>query len=318
MENTKPIMNGCTETDRRIQILLSTYNGANYLCAQLDSFLQQDCFEQCCVLIRDDGSTDSTRDILQKYANNSSFTIVFGDNIGVNKSYQWLIHHSDPTCDYYAFSDQDDVWLPHKLSNAMNALGHEQRDIPVLFATRTNIVDANLLPLGESPSPRRGISFYNAMVQNVLPGHTQVFNKSLRDILTVHGFEDAYVVDWWLYLTATAVGHVIFSEDAQVLHRQHGNNSVGYRLTFFSQFCQRIKAIKQKKGNAISCQLAAFLRSWQEELSPECSTELISYLNSLPRLSTRISYLFRCQVYRQKRIEDLAFRLFYLVGKYNI
>lgn len=304
--------------EKHIQILLSTFNGEKYLREQLDSFLRLERFDQCCVLIRDDGSTDTTPQILKEYVRNPAFTVVFGENIGVNASYQWLIAHSDPTCDYFAFSDQDDVWLPQKLSQAMAALRQEPEGTPLLFASRSQITDAVLNPIGFSALPVRGISFYNAMVQNVLPGHTQVFNRALRNALTEHGCLEAHMVDWWLYLTASAVGKVVFSEECQVLHRQHGTNSVGYRLDFLSNLRRRIQAVRQGKGNAISRQLSAFRRSWSESLPKEYESELSAYLDGLGGFFSRVSYLRHSRIFRQKRLEDLAFHLFYLFGKYDL
>lgn len=311
-------MSGCTQTGKRVQILLSTYNGEKYLREQLDSYLTQTCARQMQVLIRDDGSTDGTVEILREYAAAYGFEVVFGENLGVNGSYQWLIAHSSPDCDYFAFSDQDDVWLPEKLALAVTALDGCLPGNPALFASRTQVTDASLKPIGVSALPVRGISFYNAMVQNVLPGHTQVFNRALRDILCAHGCLEAHVVDWWLYLTASAVGEIVFSETGQVLHRQHGNNSVGYRLTFFSQLTQRMQALRQGKGNAVSRQLLAFHDSWGDVLAKEYAQELRDYLNSLGDFFSRSTYLRRSRVFRQKPMEDRAFRLLYLLGKYNL
>lgn len=311
-------MSGCTETDKRVQILLSTYNGEKYLREQLDSYLTQTCAQQIRVLVRDDGSTDGTAEILREYAAAHGFEVVFGENLGVNGSYQWLIAHSSCDCDYFAFSDQDDVWLPEKLSSAISALDGCLPEKPALFASRTQVTDASLKPIGVSALPARGVSFYNAMVQNVLPGHTQVFNRALQDVLCAHGCLEAHVVDWWLYLTASAVGEVVFSETGQVFHRQHEDNSVGYRLAFFSNLMQRVRALRQGKGNAISRQLLAFRRSWGDALPKEYAQELGDYLDSLGSFFSRSAYLRRSRVFRQKPMEDRAFRLLYLLGKYNL
>ena len=71
---------------KKIQILLSTYNGEHFLREQLDSFLRLEGFDNVAVLIRDDGSTDSTRDILREYSEKHGFEVILGDNVGLNAS----------------------------------------------------------------------------------------------------------------------------------------------------------------------------------------------------------------------------------------
>ena len=101
---------------------MSTYNGEKYIKTQLDSILAQD-YEEIDLLIRDDGSTDSTREILSAYAKKySSITWYSGKNIGVQKSFFDLILKANLERDYYAFADQDDKWLPGKISRAVSIL----------------------------------------------------------------------------------------------------------------------------------------------------------------------------------------------------
>lgn len=318
MESTRPIMSECIRTDKNVQILLSTYNGEAFLREQLDSYLNLEGFENCCVLIRDDGSTDDTRQILKEYADRHGFQVEYGENLGTTKSYEWLIRHSSCKCDFFALSDQDDVWLPNKISDAITCMEKIPMQIPILFATRSCITDRELHPIGYSILPKRGISFYNAMVQNVLPGHTQVLNRSLKNLLSERGLTGAHVVDWWIYLTASATGEVVYSDIPTVLHRQHGNNSVGYGLGILQSIHKKIKYVIQGKGNAISLQLNEFLQKYGDILPTEYRTELERYLCGLHGPLRRLDYLRHSRVFRQKITEDKLFYILYLLGKYNI
>ena len=311
-------MNGCTATDKRVQILLSTYNGERYLREQLNSYLSMEGFSQCCVLIRDDGSKDGTQGILQEYAGRDDFEVVCGENLGWVSSYQWLIQHSNPACMYYAFSDQDDVWLPDKIQKALKLLDSCPADQMALFASRSCVTDEHLQPIGKSVAPRRGVSYYNAIVQNVLPGHTQIFNRVLRDTIARDGFAQAESVDWWIYLMGSGLGTVVFDPSCTVLHRQHGDNAVGYQLGFWGSLHKKLRYIRQGKGNAISRQIQAFYDFYKEELPEEYSLETARYLAGLHTLSSRLKYLSSCQIYRQNRSDDWKFRLLYLFGKYNL
>lgn len=105
-------MNGCTQAGKTVQILLSTYNGEAWLRPQLDSYPALTGSFDGRVLIRDDGSTDKTREILREYARRYGFTVLEGPNPGVNRSVFELFAAADLSCDYFALSDPDDVWLP--------------------------------------------------------------------------------------------------------------------------------------------------------------------------------------------------------------
>lgn len=303
--------------DKRVQILLSTYNGEEYLREQLDSYLSLEGFQSCCVLIRDDGSTDGTKEILQEYRNKFGFEVYFGKNIGVTGSYQWLFEHCNQSCDYFALSDQDDVWLPEKVKVAVEWLNHQPSEIPAVFASRSCITDSRLNKIGYSIAPKREISFYNAMVQNVLPGHTQVLNRKLCNILAENGLQGAHVVDWWIYLVASALGNVLFYEKPTVLHRQHGQNTVGYRLGFAARLRQRISYIRAGKGNSISVQIYSFYQCYKPYIKQEYAEEIERYLHN-KSLFNRLFYVKNHKVYRQKRSENFAFWVLYLLGKYNL
>ncbi|MBM6974900.1 glycosyltransferase [Intestinimonas butyriciproducens] len=311
-------MNGCMGTGDKIQILLSTYNGEAFLRQQLDSYLNMKGFERCCVLIRDDGSTDTTRLILKEYEVKYGFQIEYGNNLGTTQSYEWLIRHSDPNCDFFALSDQDDVWLTDKISIAIGCIKNIPAQIPTLFASRSCITDQELHVIGYSILPKRGISFYNAMVQNVLPGHTQVLNRPLRSLLAERGLDGAHVVDWWIYLTASAIGKVVYSDTPTVLHRQHGDNSVGYRLGVLKGLQKKIAYIIEGKGNSISLQLNAFSEKYGDLLPAEYKSELDRYLSGLRGVRKRSEYLRHSCIFRQNAVEDIAFHILYLFGKYNI
>lgn len=318
MGSIRAIMSECTQTGKNIQILLSTFNGEKYLKEQLNSFFKMEGFEFCKVLIRDDGSTDKTKDILKQYEKQNQFEIVYGENIGITNSYLWLMEHSDASCEYFAMSDQDDIWLPNKIMDAVSKICQYNSEKPILLATRSHIVDANLKPIADSPIPKRGISFYNAMVQNVLPGHTQVMNRTLLQLITRRGLSDVHVIDWWFYLVASALGNVIFLPEFTVLHRQHGDNAVGMQTSMVRTFIRRINYIRDGRGNAFSKQLNAFYHLYKEDLPDEYAQETLAFLNSLPNIGQRVLYMLKTKAYRQTVSDSFMFRILYILGKYKL
>lgn len=311
-------MSGCMGTGKKVQILLSTYNGDKYLREQLNSFLQLDYFNECKVLIRDDGSTDKTRTILQEYEKHEQFQIFYGDNIGITDSYLWLMEHSDPNCLYFSPSDQDDVWLPNKVSLALSVLDGQDNSKPLLLGTLSHIVDSSMKPIMDLPVPKRPTSYYNAMIQNVLPGHTQVMNRAMLDLILQHGVRDVHVIDWWFYLVGAAMGKVILLPEYTVLHRIHDANAVGVSRGFLESLAGRISYIRAGRGNAFSKQLDAFYQIFGTELPDEYRAETEKFLGAQSNIVSRLHYVLSCKAYRQSIREDLAFRCLYLMGKYKL
>lgn len=305
------------ETDKRVQILLSTYNGERYLREQLDSIVGQTAFQSCSVLIRDDGSSDKTVEILKEYEDNYGFQVYSGSNLGVNGSYQWLLDHADLSCDYFALSDQDDIWMPDKIERAFAALDGSDDSVPVLFATCSLLTNAQMEPIGTSLHPKKGVSFYNAMLQNVCPGHTQVFNRRLLSMARGQSWEDMIVLDWWNYLLASGAGTVLFDDALTVKHRQHGDNAIGYGTSFLKLFLPRLKRVLAGEGYKMGRQLDCFSRLYGSVLRRECKEELDAFLSNLPSFRRRILYLNKSRVYRQTKLETMIFRVLYLAGKYR-
>jgi glycosyltransferase involved in cell wall biosynthesis len=224
----------------RVAILLATFNGDRFLSAQLDSLesqLHQDWF----VIASDDGSTDSTLKILQKYQDRwpeGKLSIRTGPEQGFCQNFLSMACDSAIKADFYAFCDQDDVWLPKKLTTAINNIQENQEDtIPYVYCGRTTYVDEKLKKLGYSPLFSFPRTFRNALIQSIAGGNTMVFNQKTKDLLEKVGIVDHPSHDWWLYqLTTGAGGDVFYDPIPQVLYRQHqdalvgGNNSAGARL----------------------------------------------------------------------------------------
>lgn len=299
-----------------VQILLSTYNGEAYLREQLDSYLALDPLLSLRVLIRDDGSTDGTRQILEEYRQRYGFTVILGDNVGLNRSMYALVAARDPSCDYYAFSDQDDVWLPDKLTRAATALrGAEE---PCLYAGSSQITDATLRVQGCTRVPTRPPSFYNAMVENVCIGHTLVVNRALMDLYATGFSPDIFVFDWWMYLLASSHGRVICEDSRSTLYRQHGDNAIGYRTDRLGVLRTRIRRALTGKSYYAARQLRAFCRVYAATLPLPMTQEADRFFAAQRHFFARLCYACRTRAYRQTRIEGLIFRLMYLFGRYTI
>lgn len=213
----------------RVAILLSTYNGARFLRAQLDSFRDQT--EPGWLLFwRDDGSTDATLALMQEFAREIGEErcrrIETPDRLGVAGSFYALIAAAQPLGLPLAFSDQDDVWLPTKLARALAAL--EDGTGPALYCSRQMLVDDELVPIGPSAPFRRPPSFAAALTQNIATGCTIVLDPAAAALVAASFPPQGPLHDWWSYLLVSgAGGRVVADPEPTMLYRQHAANLVG-------------------------------------------------------------------------------------------
>ena len=302
---------------KKIQILLSTYNGEAYLREQLDSFAALDNFDEVKVLIRDDGSRDGTRGILKEYRERYGFDVILGENVGLNQSMFRLFLAADRNCSYFAYADQDDVWLPDKLTRAKAALDAFPEDSVALYSARSVLTDSAMQKIGQTIYPRRGASFYNAMVQNVAPGHSQVFTRALLELLSRACPREIYVIDHWMWLAATAMGETVLDPAATTLYRQHGKNVIGYGASRFSILHTRFRQVFRDVPRKHATQLSAFLATFGEEIPAPMREEAERFLAAQKRFGARFKYVWHPKIFRQQPFENFCFRLICLCGKYR-
>ena len=292
---------------------MSTYNGEKYLKEQIDSILNQT-YKEINLLIRDDGSTDQTVSILQEYTEKySNISYYAGKNIGVQKSFFDLMQKTNKDMDYYAFSDQDDVWLPDKIQRAVELL--EQQDSknqPLLYGGEVFYASENLQHIKKFAYKNlRPPTFGNALVENIFIGCTEVFNKELLKLVITHLPDCKILHDWWLYLTATCFGKAIYDKNAYILYRQHDKNQVGMQNNWIRRWKKRIGNFKNLK-HSLRIQAQNFLLIYGKEYKEyDLVLLLAKYKNSRKK---KWQLIFSKKVYRQQKIDDIMYRfLFFLV-----
>lgn len=215
----------------KVAILMCTFNGEQFISAQLESIAKQK-HQNWVLWVSDDGSTDNTLSILKSVQadwGHARLKIVNGPCKGFARNFLSLACRTEINADYYAFSDQDDIWLPEKLSRGIGMLEQYAHDTVALYGSRTRLINTTGKVIGTSTLIAHDLSFQNALVQSIAGGNTMIFNHSLCEVLRFAG-ADLNVVshDWWLYIVATATrGKVVFDRQPYVLYRQHKNNLVG-------------------------------------------------------------------------------------------
>jgi glycosyltransferase involved in cell wall biosynthesis len=282
-----------------VQILLSTYNGAEFLKPLMASLLAQE-HPEVEILVRDDGSQDRSVEILRDCARaHPRVRVIGGANLGFFHSFWTLLQAASPAADYYAFCDQDDVWRPDKVSRAVAALRRYPSDTPLLYCTRLAIVDRNLKLLGYSPLPRKGLSFRNALVECAVWGCTVLFNHAARHLLLRGWPQQAYSHDWWSYLVLAAFGQIHYEAEPSLLYRQHPSNVFGAPVGPFHAFrTSVVRFVRQGKFRPVLSQAEEFQRIYGCTLPPSHRAVLERLLESRGRFADRLRYARTCDVYR--------------------
>ncbi len=201
-------------------VLMSTYNGEKYISDQMNSILSQEGVSVR-VAIRDDGSTDGTRDLLFKYRqdNPGAVSVDLGENMGFLKSFEKILLNSRHA-EFYAFSDQDDVWGTEKLRRAIGVL-EKSGDSPAFYASSVLISDQNLKPLTCNSFPNFTYSIASEFVRHRLAGHTMVWNEALQSKIREVGQLPVWSHDQHVVLIALLVGATCYLDSASwVRHRR--------------------------------------------------------------------------------------------------
>ena len=304
----------------KVQILVSTYNGEKYLAEQLDSLLKQT-HSHFFITIRDDGSSDRTTEIIREYVFLYPHKIeaFYEKNVGVISSFfDLLINHVHKDTDYICFCDQDDVWMPEKLERGIHALGRYTGDTSIMYITSTQMVNDMLQPLNcWPPVPKKGPSFFNALVENIAVGATIMLNRPAIDLMQHNMPSPKNIVmhDWWAYLVISAFGKVIYDEKPSIYYRQHQHNVVGGQQGFVDKWTKKRNSYKKHRAQKILWnQAKEFERCWGGQLSLEIRLELNRFLIPNRGVFRRINYAMTSHLYRQTILDNIVFRLMIIKG----
>lgn len=299
----------------RIAILLSTFNGARFLREQLGSFLAQT-ERDWMLLWRDDGSTDATLGIMDAFAAevgpDRCRRIETPGRLGVAGNFYALIAAARGLGVPVAFSDQDDVWLPEKLSRALSALDAQAG--PALYCSRQMLVDDELVPIGVSAPVTRPPSFAGALTQNIATGCTIVLDPAAVALVAATIPPRGPLHDWWSYLIVTgAGGRVIVDPEPTMLYRQHAANLIGAPA---SQRHRAVAALRRGPKAYIAMLQAnvAALRN-VPVLTPD-ARRMVNALSAALRggAVARLRALSLPGLHRQTALETALFRLWFLRG----
>lgn len=216
----------------KVDILLATYNGEQYLREQLDSIMCQT-YSNFRLLISDDCSSDSTKEILEEYVEKDKRIIVFSQekNLGVVKNFEFLLKRVENK--YFMFSDQDDIWNENKIEKSIKVIEETKSD---LVYSDLEVVDSSLNVTYSSYWKLKGFykkivkynNFESLYLNNFITGCTMLSKKEFIDeVLPLPNTSKFILHDYWIPLILSQKHKITYIEEPLIKYRQHKNNKVG-------------------------------------------------------------------------------------------
>ena len=248
--------------NKKIDILMATYNGEKYLVEQLDSIINQT-YHNWNLLIRDDNSTDKTLEIIQNYHKKDKRIKILKDNkgnLGIVRNFEELLKSSES--EFIMFSDQDDIWVENKLDMYLKMIekiknkGFMIHSDAILFdKNKSNILKDTFI---SKKAINKGLEnvFFNYFVQ----GATILISKEIKNFILPFP-KEVYLHDRYIHLISELFFERIFINKALIYYRQHGDNQIGAKNTirellskryFDERDRQLIKVIYNKYGSLLT------------------------------------------------------------------
>ena len=208
-----------------VQVLMSTYNGEKYLKRQIESIIKQECVI-CNVIIRDDGSTDETKNVLEECANLYPGKIEYYlcENIGYKKSFLKLLEYAQEA-DYYAFADQDDVWNKDKVILAIEKLENINEKVK-LYVSNVRVTNEKMEEIGFSNLQNMPNRLEALFTRTRFAGCTFVYSQELLRLCLPYTrleYKEREMPDHDFLLAAIAysVGEVYIDFESHLNHVRH-------------------------------------------------------------------------------------------------
>jgi glycosyltransferase involved in cell wall biosynthesis len=220
-----------------IDVLLATYNGESFLSEFLDSLVKQ---EQVNIhlIVSDDGSTDTTLEIISSYSSMfKKITVLKGPEKGPMANFFFLLRAS--TGNLIALADQDDIWNRNHLIDSINRIRNLKH--PALTYSSVEQFDHLTMKSKVWPSKYSGPEFPGIIFENTARGCTMVLNHRARELINFKEPKNAIMHDWWILLLTKLYGQVYFEPKPEIQYRLHGKNFVGappHRLFAFTKTLQ--------------------------------------------------------------------------------
>lgn len=306
----------------KIDILLATYNGEKYLNEQLESIFAQD-FQDFRIVIRDDGSTDHTLDILSKWKGlyPQKIEIIRDDlkNLGPTLNFNQLLQYAQAP--YICFSDQDDKWLPEKLSKQLEfiqSIEAEHTDKGVMVFCDLIICDENLEIISTSLIEKdrldvKAITTNRLLMQNVPYGCATMINLQLLKQITPID-PRALLHDHWMAIISSLIGVIKFHDEALIYHRIHTSNASRAESEHKKQASQDLsKKINNQNFHNYLYKQVAQAQAILEHLEPQLTSKQIQMLKDFIQLKNQSGWSRKWNIVKNRFFKNTLFHTLKLI-----
>jgi len=289
--------------EKKVSVVMCTYNGAKYLKEQLESIIRQT-YPIYELIIQDDRSTDNTIEILKEYSKKNSFIHLFVNQqtLGANRNFFSVMDRA--TGDYIAISDQDDIWELNKIEKQMETIG----DNWLCGHLTKPFADDENIPLHfDARKPNYAIE--RLIYATPIPGHTILIKKDILSLISEEK-KTSYAYDPLLNLIAGIYNKITFCELILTHQRRH-LDAVCYTIpvSYQRNFVNYLRTIKRTfvnyldlrdKMQAYFTRMYEFLKSFPEKNQGKTNAEQLAYYQSKKGLGAYLKLTFLCIKFRDK------------------
>ncbi|MFC5630875.1 MULTISPECIES: glycosyltransferase [Streptococcus] len=305
--------------NNKIVVLMTTYNPTEYIFEQIESILNQKGVVVE-LIIRDDASSEkkNLNKIKLMYPN---ITIIEGEvNLGVAENIKSLLMYASKNFsdyEFFAYSDQDDVWRENKLSAALSSLSKLNLDKPALYYANLLVTDSALKPTHEL--------FKKNVVKNTLgQGLAQVFlfacttmfNKNMIMEVVKYDF-NSLGFDSLIYYIGIINRNIVFDNNPHILYRQHGFNVSGKKEKGLSYFISKVFGILANNVETKPMQIKAkFIEAYLSDLLTVDERDMVKKVSNYSGMLSRLNIIFDSRIQSGYCPKDIYRWLRLLMGNY--
>ena len=305
---------------RKVAIILGFYDGYEFIRKQLQSIFEQT-HQNFIIFVTDDNSKDkfSLEKLNINERNKNKIRVgLRNKNIGYAQNFLNALVSIDGDFDYYAFSDQDDIWHREKLEKAINSLEGYPDNQANLYGSRTELIgESEEIKLGKSIEFKKSPSFQNALTQSIFGGNTMVFNRNAFDLICSSNINQKIIShDWWCYqIISGAGGNIFYDKNIYLKYRQHTNNLIGSNVSLKDKWLRFCKVANGNFKIQNDHNLKAIINN-QNLLIKNNRKTLNNFIRARnSNLLKRIYYFVKSGVYRQTLIGNIALFIGILIKK---
>ncbi|WOK06307.1 glycosyltransferase family 2 protein [Imperialibacter roseus] len=289
--------------ERKVSVAMATFNGGAFLAEQINSIVNQS-LPPSEIVVCDDLSQDNSAEILKSYESSGYLRYLPNElRLGIIENFKKAVSLTDAQ-NYIAFSDQDDIWMPHKLETLLHRMSEIDDGItPALIYSDLAVIDRKGKVIRESFWNELGQdtyvhSFETLLYGNFVTGCSMLINPPMRKLF-LEMPSNAPMHDYWIALIGYSFGIVSRIDLPLVKYRKHESNaafSASHRKkTAFKRRLQNLKFLVTGDQDYLKSETAIaslFLEKFKPVLSEKHRTMLLrlSQLRNRSFLKKKVSF----------------------------